>query len=155
MSPPALRLCRQTNFLDSSSAQNTWSPPPRSPNSAFCPPLLHIVFAKPVWKLSVIVTSQIWRQDLWILEIINYCRVKNLIQWFPSFLDAFPPLLILEIYIPHLRNYHSLPVRVRRRVLTTTGTMVFGDNNNLINKSETKTIWCQIMALTFANKNVW
>ena len=27
----------------------------------------------------VIVTSQKWRQDFWILEIINYRRVKNMI----------------------------------------------------------------------------
>ena len=30
-------------------------------------------------KMSVIVTSQNWRRDLWILEIINYPIVKNLI----------------------------------------------------------------------------
>jgi len=36
---------------------------------------LHIVVSRPVWKLPVIVTSQNWRQDLWILEIINYRSV--------------------------------------------------------------------------------
>jgi len=60
-------------------------------------------------------------------------------QWIPTILDAFLPLLILEIYIPPLRNFHSSPVRVRRLVLTTIETMVFVDNNNLINKSDTKT----------------
>ena len=34
---------------------------------------LPIVVSRPVWKLPVIVTSQNWRQDFWILEIIN-CR---------------------------------------------------------------------------------
>jgi len=35
-----LRLRRQRKFLDSASAKNMWSLPPRSPNSAFCPPLV-------------------------------------------------------------------------------------------------------------------
>ena len=39
---------------------------------------LHIIVSRPVWKLPAIVTSQNWRQDLSILEIINYRRVKNL-----------------------------------------------------------------------------
>jgi len=33
--------------------------------------------------------------------------------------------------------------------------MLFIDDNNLINKSGTKTICCQIMGLKFVNKNVW
>jgi len=39
-------------------------------------------------------------------------------------------------------------------MLTTTGTMVFTDDNNLIDKSGTKSICCQIKALKFVNKNV-
>jgi len=66
---------------------------------------LRIVVSRPVWKLPVIVTSQNWRYDLWIMEVINYRRVKDLIQWFPTFLDAFLPLLILEIYIPPLFGF--------------------------------------------------
>jgi len=34
-------------------------------------------------------------------------------QWFPTFFDAFLPLLILELFIPPLWNIHSSPVRVR------------------------------------------
>jgi len=37
---PPLRLCLQRNFLDFASAKNMRSPSPRSPNSAFCPPLI-------------------------------------------------------------------------------------------------------------------
>jgi len=40
---------------------------------------LHIVVSRPVWKLPVTMTSQNWRRDLCILEIINYRRVKNLV----------------------------------------------------------------------------
>ena len=36
-------------------------------------------------------------------------------------------------------------------VITTIGIMVFIDDKNLINKSGTKTICCQIMALKFIN----
>jgi len=32
--------------------------------------------------------------------------------------------------------------------------LVFIDSNNLINKSEAKTVRCQTMALKFVNKNV-
>jgi len=69
-------------------------------------------------------------------------------QWFPTSFDAFLPLLILELFIP------PLIVQVRRLVFTTIGTMVFIDDNNLINKSWTKTICCQIMALKFVSKDV-
>jgi len=34
-------------------------------------------------------------------------------QWFPTFSDAFLPLLILEIFIPPQWKFHSLPVRQR------------------------------------------
>jgi len=40
----------------------------------------------------------------------------------------------------HFGTVHSSHVRVRRFVLTATGTMVFIDDNNLINKSGTRTI---------------
>jgi len=69
-------------------------------------------------------------------------------QWFPTSFDAFLPLLILELFIP------PLIVQVRRLVFTTIGTMVFIDDNNLINKSGTKTICCQITALKFVSKDV-
>jgi len=39
----------------------------------------HIFVSRPVWKLYMAVTSRNWRQDLWILHITNYLRVKNLI----------------------------------------------------------------------------
>ena len=55
----------------------------------------------------------------------------------------------------HFGAFHSSPVQVRWQLLTTIGTMVFIDDNNLINKSGTKTLCCQIMALKFVNKNVW
>ena len=66
----------------------------------------------------------------------------------PKFFDAFLLLLILELFIP------PLIVRVRKLVLTTIGTMVFSDDNNLTYKSGTKTICFQIMELKFVNKNV-
>jgi len=37
---------------------------------------------------------------------------NRLDQWFPTFVDAFLPLLILENFIPPLWNVHSPPVRV-------------------------------------------
>ena len=59
-------------------------------------------------------------------------------QWFPTF-DTFLPLLILELFIPPRLfgfvgycNYNNW------------NNMVFIDDNNLINKSGTKTICCQI-----------
>jgi len=52
----------------------------------------------------------------------------------------------------HFGTFHSSPVWVRRPVLTTIRTMVFIDDNNLINKSGTKTICCQVMTLKFVNK---
>ena len=73
-------------------------------------------------------------------------------QWFPTFFDAFLPLLILKLFIPPLSNVHSSAVQLRWLVLTAMGTMVFIDDNNLINKRGTKTICCQIMALKFVNK---
>jgi len=44
-----------------------------------------------------------------------------------------------------------------RLVLNATGTikMVFMYKSNLINKSGTKSICCEMMALKFVNKNVW
>jgi len=36
-------------------------------------------FCRPASKFHMTVTSQNWRPDLWILEMINYRRVKNLI----------------------------------------------------------------------------
>jgi len=72
----------------------------------------------------------------------------------PNLFNAFLPSLILELFIPSLRNFHSSPVRVRRLVLTAIGKMVFIDDKNLINKSGTKTMCCQIVARKFVNKNV-
>jgi len=57
----------------------------------------------------------------------------NLGQWFPTFFDALLPVLILELFILPLLNFHSFPVRVRSLVLTTIGAMFFTDDNNLIN----------------------
>jgi len=39
-------------------------------------------------------------------------KIKDLMQWFPTFVDAFLPLLILEHFIPPLWNANSSPVRV-------------------------------------------
>jgi len=75
-------------------------------------------------------------------------------QWFPTFFDTFIHLLILELFIPPQWNFHSSPVQVRRLVLTTIGTMVFIDDNDLINKSGTKTVCCKIIGVKFINKNV-
>jgi len=51
----------------------------------------------------------------------------------------------------HFETFTSYPVRVRRLVLITIGTIFFTDDNNLINKSGTKTN-CEIMALGFVDK---
>jgi len=66
----------------------------------------------------------------------------------PNFFSAFLLLLISELFIP------PPVVRVHRLLLITIGTMVFVDDNNLIHKSGTKNICCQIMALTFVKKAV-
>jgi len=42
--------------------------------------------------------------------------ILQLRQWFPTFFDAFLPLLILELFIPPLSNVHSSPVRIHRQV---------------------------------------
>jgi len=42
---------------------------------------------------------------------MKYKRVSKPVV--PNFLDAFPPLLILELFIPPLCNVHSSPDRVR------------------------------------------
>jgi len=60
----------------------------------------------------------------------------------------------MELFISPLWNVKSSPVRVHRLVITTIGTMVFTDDNNLNNKSGTKTICCQIMTLEFVNKSI-
>jgi len=60
----------------------------------------------------------------------------------------------LEHFIPSLWNFHSSLVGFRRLVLTRIGTIAFIDDNNLINKSGTKTIYSQVMALKFVSKNV-
>ena len=73
----------------------------------------------------------------------------------PNFFGAFLPFLILKLLIPPLWNFLSSPVRVRSLLLTTIGTIVYIDDNNLINISGTKTIYWQKMALKFVNKNVW
>jgi len=93
-------------------------------------------------------------------------------QWFPTFFDAFPPLLILELIIPpplhmffsFLPYYTSLCEYLiyqyilchlpftRHSVVATITKNYFTDDNNLINKSGTKTICCQIMALKFVNE---
>jgi len=67
---------------------------------------------------------------------------KVLGQWFPNFFDAFLPLLILELFLPPLQNFHFSLAWVHMLVLPTIGTMVSIDDNNLINKSGTKTICC-------------
>jgi len=60
--------------------------------------------------------------------------------------------------VPLLWSFYSSPVQVHRLILTAigSGTMVFIDHNNWINKSGTKskTNCCQIMALKFVNKIV-
>jgi len=75
-------------------------------------------------------------------------------QWFPTFFDTFLPLLIFKLFIPRLWNFKSSLVRVRKLAFTTIGTIVFIEDITLINKSETKTIYCRIMALNFVNKDV-
>ena len=52
---------------------------------------------------------------LFLLAVSDH---KRLDQWFPSFFDTFLPLLILELFIPPLWDFHSSPIRVRRLVLT-------------------------------------
>ena len=81
-------------------------------------------------------------------------ELYRLHQSFPTFFDAFLPLLSLELFFPPLWNVYSSLVRVRRLVLTTIGAMVFIDENNIINqkKNKTKTICCQIMAQTYKYK---
>ena len=93
---------------------------------------LRIVVSRPVWKLPVIVTSHIWGWDLWIMETINYRRGKNPVV--PNLSWCIPPFV-------HCGNLYSTLVRARRLALTTVGTIVFVDNNDLINKSEAKTIY--------------
>jgi len=66
-------------------------------------------------------------------------------KWFPTFFDAFLPLLILELFIPLQYSFHSSLTGVLRLLLTTIGTMIFIDDNHLINKSGTKTICCQLI----------
>ena len=76
-------------------------------------------------------------------------------QRFPTFFDAFLPLLILELFIPPQLNFHFSPVRVRKLVLNIIGTMVFINEKNLIIKNGKETICFQIMALKLVDKNVW
>jgi len=38
----------------------------------------HTVVSRPDWKFYITATLRHWRQDLWILKIINYPRNKNL-----------------------------------------------------------------------------
>jgi len=99
-------------------------------------------------------------RPLWCPKLVTCLHIvrreNNLLhQWFPTFCNAFLSLLILELFIPPLWNFHSFPVRVCNLVLTTIGTEAFVDDNNLIIKSGTKTICCQIVTLKFVNKNVW
>jgi len=86
--------------------------------------------------------------EFFFAVVVNYL----LKQWFPTFLDAFLPLRIFEFFIPPLWSCHSSPVRVRRLVVNTFGTMVRIDYKNLVNKSGPKTICCQITSLKFVNK---
>jgi len=79
---------------------------------------------------------------------------NHLDQRFPTFFDAFHLFFIFEHFVPPLWNFQSSTVPVRRLLLTTNGTTVFIDDYNLIQKSGTKTICCQIMALKSVNKNV-
>jgi len=76
---------------------------------------------------------------------------------FPPYYTSLQEYLIFQYILSHLPlTCHGVAyVRVHRLVLTTIGTMVFIDDNNLINKSGTKSICCQIMALKFVCKNVW
>jgi len=69
------------------------------------------------------------------LEVSEKKRIKTYNSVVPNLFDAFLPLLILELFIPPLWNFHFSPVRVRR-LLTTIGTMVFIDDNNLIMKRD-------------------
>ena len=61
--------------------------------------------------------------------------------------------MIYQYILSHLPlTCHGVAyVRVRRLVITTIGKMVSIDGKNLINESGTKTICCQIMALTFVD----
>jgi len=72
----------------------------------------------------------------------------------------YPDLLNSGSHHAHFGTFHSSPVEHSfltcsglRLVLTTIGTMVYIDGNNLIKKSGKKTICCQTLALKFVNKN--
>jgi len=78
-------------------------------------------------------------------------QYNALVQWFPTFFDAFLPLLISELFIPPLWNFHSSPVRVCRLVF---GTMVFINERILINKSGTKIFATNIGTKVFQQKRV-
>jgi len=85
-------------------------------------------------KLAVVYSNDIEERSY------MQCVGDALEQWFPTFFDAFLPLLILELSIPPLWNFHFSRVCVRRLLLTTIGTMVFIDDNHLIIKTGTKTM---------------
>jgi len=79
-----------------------------------------------------------------VIRKYGYCARKfqtNFSMLFSLLISGsqpFLPLLILEVFIPPLWNFSSYPIRVRRLVLITIGTMVFIDDNILINKREQK-----------------
>jgi len=82
-------------------------------------------------------------KKIFILETANDMA---LVQWSPTFL--------IHSSLCSFGTFHSSPVRVCRLELTTIGTIVFTDDNNFINKCETKTVCCQIMALMFVNQKL-
>jgi len=45
--------------------------------------------------------GQTWR--------FSFSTLHHIVQWFPTFCDAFLPLLILELFIPPLWNFQFLP----------------------------------------------
>jgi len=77
--------------------------------------------------LPIVALSHLCNSFSYLFSIlIFFAFILN--QWFPTLFDAFLPLLTLELFIP------PLIFRVRRLVLTTLGTIVLIDDNNLFNK---------------------
>jgi len=94
-------------------------------------PVLRIISCLPCTQASV---ERIFSHVKIVLRE-NRVRMGNeSTQWFPTFCDAFLPLLILELFIPPLWNFHSSSVRVRKLILTI---MVFIEDNHLIQRGPT------------------
>ena len=83
-------------------------------------------------------------------------ELYRLHQSFPTFFDAFLPLLSLELFFPPLWIVHSSLVRVRRLVSTTIGAMVFIDENNIINeRKQNKNHLLSNNGTKVCQQNVW